>query len=944
MIWGRSIIAAILARLERRFGLPELQARQAALVGLSEQILAQTNRLNAEVAAGLAAADERVSQLSASVQKLNGEAADGFTAMGARFDADIANLAGVSRQLDERVSRLFESVQKLGSDFTTAGERRDAHQANTADQNRQLDERLSQIFELMQGLGSDFVATGERRDADHANTTDHSRQLDERVQQLSDFVQTLDSHARSALTGINNRLEQDLVILANQIQQLGANVTQLADFMQNLDKNVAQNFAGVGQRLDADLVTLARTVQDLIESSRHAAGTLAKLAADQIQFGDAARRSGGDAPFSHVLEGAVAGPAPLLRPDEAALPASVRTAIAARGFASGASMWRLNPDLLPQTQEALPRWLEIMAACRAGLKAGERLVWAQPVEAAPLLAESEIEQVLGLIGAVDIFQVEDKPTPWRVAIATRRVEGAGVTLRWSLPALEALHIHLRPLVGEMLRRLNLGDVAHAVDLPEPGADIKNWARLLPSFLAAIAGQDDVRIGVTLPIRFDEAPEAMDEALAHLGQALREGGMKEEIAFQWVRGAAPVAKSPAVLAFARRHRIGFDLTPVSRRTPESRLAAYDDRVPYRALDFDLRLPSFDIGQSAVIEVPRWSGRASETALAAGGRHRRLVDLFEDDFTRDADRLARILDRRGQKQFELQVNLDATLIDYWPRYFVYNWAPPAPAWLRMFEFDAAELFAAGSPLIRLCGDDRIGAADSRFLSGAQFFAAAAEGMMRVPADQDSKQLQIDAHAYLRERREMTADAERLIGWMPEQLGATLELGSGLGLMARRLRRRASLYVGIDLTTGQAEAVRAAGADALVADIHRLPFADSSFDTIIADNVVEHAVDPLQVLCECRRVLKPGGRSFLIIPPDYIASEFSNRAHLWKADAESAREALRSAGFRILREETVRLAELGVSGAYPSSNGETGLWQVEKPANSPVEAELAERERRG
>ena len=41
------------------------------------------------------------------------------------------------------------------------------------------------------------------------------------------------------------------------------------------------------------------------------------------------------------------------------------------------------------------------------------------------------------------------------------------------------------------------------------------------------------------------------------------------------------------------------------------------------------------------------------------------------------------------------------------------------------------------------------------------------------------------------------------------------------------------------------------------------------------------------------------------------------------------LACAGFRLVRQESLRLAELGVPGAYPSSGGRTELWQAEKPA---------------
>jgi ubiquinone/menaquinone biosynthesis C-methylase UbiE len=46
-------------------------------------------------------------------------------------------------------------------------------------------------------------------------------------------------------------------------------------------------------------------------------------------------------------------------------------------------------------------------------------------------------------------------------------------------------------------------------------------------------------------------------------------------------------------------------------------------------------------------------------------------------------------------------------------------------------------------------------------------------------------------------------------------------------------------------------------LVADSHRLPFADSSFETVIALNAFEHYRDPWLAAREIYRVLRPGGR---------------------------------------------------------------------------------------
>ena len=48
--------------------------------------------------------------------------------------------------------------------------------------------------------------------------------------------------------------------------------------------------------------------------------------------------------------------------------------------------------------------------------------------------------------------------------------------------------------------------------------------------------------------------------------------------------------------------------------------------------------------------------------------------------------------------------------------------------------------------------------------------------------------------------------------------------------------------------------------------LPFDDATFDTILADGAFEHVQDLPNVLDECFRVLRPGGRVYAMFPPYY------------------------------------------------------------------------------
>jgi len=64
-------------------------------------------------------------------------------------------------------------------------------------------------------------------------------------------------------------------------------------------------------------------------------------------------------------------------------------------------------------------------------------------------------------------------------------------------------------------------------------------------------------------------------------------------------------------------------------------------------------------------------------------------------------------------------------------------------------------------------------------------------------------------------------------------------------------------------------------------KLPFADSSFDVVLSDNVIDHAENPLAIVDEIVRVLKPSGLLYFTVNIHHPIYSFASGIHgFWNA----------------------------------------------------------------
>ncbi len=91
------------------------------------------------------------------------------------------------------------------------------------------------------------------------------------------------------------------------------------------------------------------------------------------------------------------------------------------------------------------------------------------------------------------------------------------------------------------------------------------------------------------------------------------------------------------------------------------------------------------------------------------------------------------------------------------------------------------------------------------------------------------------------------------------ALLDAGCGPGGFLTYIRDQGHTgrLTGLDQSTAMVENVEALGIEAVLGDVQSLPFADTTFDCVVARHMLYHVPDIPQALHEFRRVLKPDGR---------------------------------------------------------------------------------------
>ncbi|NEQ36716.1 MAG: class I SAM-dependent methyltransferase [Okeania sp. SIO3I5] len=153
------------------------------------------------------------------------------------------------------------------------------------------------------------------------------------------------------------------------------------------------------------------------------------------------------------------------------------------------------------------------------------------------------------------------------------------------------------------------------------------------------------------------------------------------------------------------------------------------------------------------------------------------------------------------------------------------------------------------------------------------------------------------------------------IPSQV-SFLEVGCGEGFLLSRAAERGWNVQGIDFSSyaiarfnpDMAERVTFGDAYKILEELFS---SGKSFDFCVMQNVLEHVIDPEQLLQNIKKIIKPGGAILFIVPNDYsplqmkalelglIEEEtwWSPPAHLSYFNIENCQEFVKSLGFKVI-----------------------------------------------
>lgn len=171
------------------------------------------------------------------------------------------------------------------------------------------------------------------------------------------------------------------------------------------------------------------------------------------------------------------------------------------------------------------------------------------------------------------------------------------------------------------------------------------------------------------------------------------------------------------------------------------------------------------------------------------------------------------------------------------------------------------------------------------------------------------------------------------VPQNVGDILHVGPAASVRGWLVSFPGVRYISVDLNSPVAE---------VKADITDLPFADHSHDLIVCLHVLEHVQDDRQAISELFRVLRPGGKAVIQVPPSPFEETLEDPTVTDPAERERRygqydhvrlcgadyQQRLEEPGFEVTRVDYAQRLNLATRALYEIHAGES-FYVCVKPA---------------